>query len=80
MRLAKKVERKIIKDYRVIDSAWDEFSDYIGVNGIQTPLTLKQFENIFTQLNKNGKYSEMKEFILESFRYDCYAWPLVKRD
>lgn len=80
MKLTNDIDTKIIKDYRIIDSAWDEFSDYIGEHNIKTPLTIECFEDIFKILNKNGKYTRMKDFILESFRYDCYLWPLVEKD
>lgn len=76
-----KIYNKVAKkDYKVIDTAWDEFSDYIGENKLNTPLNLKQFEDLFHKLNKEGKYSGMKYFILESFRYDSYLWPLVERE
>lgn len=71
--------KRLQKDYEVIDSAWDHFSEYIGQNNINTPLNLEQFEEIFQKLNQNGKYGNKKEQILESFRYDSYSWPLVER-
>lgn len=64
----------------IIDAAWDEFSDYIGEHNLQTPLSQEQFEEIFLILNKNDKFSKLKNQILKSFRYDSYAWPLVKRE
>ncbi|MDF2534026.1 MAG: hypothetical protein K0R18_183 [Bacillales bacterium] len=67
------------KNDRVIDSAWDEFSEYIGENKIKTPLALEEFEQIFSELNKNGEYTMWKDLILQSFRYDSYSWPLVER-
>lgn len=76
----KGVKIKFPKNDKIIDTAWDDFSDYIGENKIETPLTLEEFEQIFLKLNKNGKYTSSKEMILHSFRYDSYAWPLVKRD
>lgn len=77
-----KRKKTIKKDYRLIDEAWDEFADYIGEHKLKTPLTLEQFEKIFNEINKNknGKYTEMKEFILQSFQYDSYSWPLVERN
>ncbi|AEO93396.1 gp134 [Bacillus phage G] len=80
MKSSKRVDERIVKDYRIIDSAWDEFSDYVGEHNIGTPLTVKQFEEIFSKLNRNNKFSPMKDYILESFRNDCYAWPFVEKN
>jgi hypothetical protein len=68
------------KDKHLIDKAWDLFSDYIGENNIQTPISYDEFERIFNILNKDNVFTEHKEDILYSFRYDSYSWPLVERE
>lgn len=69
-----------VKDYRVIDEAWDLFSEYIGEQRLKTPLSILQFEMIFDKVAKDEKFRELKSDVLESFRYDSYSWPLVERD
>ena len=73
-------KKRLVKSHKVVDEAWDNFAEYIGENKLTTPLTLKEFENIFNQLNKEGKYTGSKNFILKSFQNDAYAWPLVEKD
>lgn len=75
-----KIDSTVAQKDRIIDTAWDEFSDYIGENNLTTPLNVSQFERLFHKLNKDNKYSGMKNFILKSFQYDSYSWPLVERD
>jgi hypothetical protein len=67
------------KDAGVIDIAWDTFSDIIGERNLKTPLTLEQFEQIFSEISTDEKIKCMKQEILHSFQYDTYAWPLVER-
>lgn len=66
-------------NYHLVNEAWDVFSEYIGENKLQTPLDLDEFEGIFSIVNINGKFDSVKVDILRSFRYDSYAWPMVKR-
>lgn len=81
MQSAKKTSSMVVKNRvnNIIDSAWDDFSDYIGEYDLTTPLKMNQFEEAFSKLNKDGKYTEIKDVILKSFQYDSYLWPLVER-
>lgn len=78
--MSKSYNSAINQIQRIIDDAWDKFSDYIGEYNLQTPLSYQQFEEIFEILNKDSKYTEYKSQILKSFRYDSYSWPLVERE
>lgn len=69
-----------VKDYRMLDNAWDRFNDYIGEHNIQTPVTIAQFEDILKKIDVDKKFEPIKEHILYSFQYECYSWPLVERE
>lgn len=72
---------KIVKkDYRLLDSAWDKFSEYIGEHELQTPISVSKFEEILKEIDTDKKFEPIKEHILYSLQYECYSWPLVERE
>ena len=64
---------------KLLDEAWDFFIEYVVDKNISTPLNFDQFEDVFIVLNKDNKFSLIKNDILYSFQNDSYYWPLVKK-